>query len=93
MSRLKGLTDLLQDAVDRGTVAIQQVHSEIASRPFDLLQQVPPLDAPARAVRRIHDVVVARTYTSIRLVNQLVHVAADAAIDAVTARRREETER
>jgi hypothetical protein len=80
---LKGLKDLVQDAVDAGSNLIQEVHHELADRPFDLLEQVPPLRAPTRSVRVVHDVAVDAGYGLVRLINRLAGSAAELAIDAL----------
>jgi hypothetical protein len=92
MSRLRGLFDLLRDAVDQGSLAIQRVQLEISRRPFEILEQAPGIDAPARVVRLVHDLVVAQTYGSVRLVNGLTHLAAGMVINAVEARRTDSTD-
>jgi hypothetical protein len=82
MGRLKGLKDLVQDAVEHGTTAVQKVHEDIASRPFDVLEAT-PLRLPAQGVRLVHDTITRTVYASIRGVNRIAGAAAGAVIDEV----------
>jgi hypothetical protein len=72
MKRLKGLRALVTDAVEQTTSAVERVHRATAARPFDVLDQVPPVAPGARGVRLIHDATVAGVYETIRQVNRLV---------------------
>lgn len=85
--RIRGLRALVQDAVEHGSSAVEKVHLATASRPFRILQAIPPLSGPVRAIRVIHDLSVSTVYGSIRLVNRAVGTALDVALDAVEARQ------
>ncbi len=86
MSRLRGFKDLIQDGVHHGATAVQQIHERLAQRPFTALEQIPPLQAPTRSVKLIHDAVVTQVYDAIRGVNAAAGTAANWAIDATEAR-------
>jgi hypothetical protein len=79
----RGLKALVQDAVEHGSRAIEQVHLSTAQRPFAILEALPGLDAPTRAVHRVHDVVVQTTYEAVRLANRSVGTALGVLIDAL----------
>lgn len=81
--QLRGLKDLIQSTVEQGASAVERVHMETANRNFALLAQVPPLTAPTRGVRAVHDGIVALSYANVRAVTRLVGKAADAVIDAL----------
>lgn len=81
--QLRGAKDLLQSAVEHGASAVERVQMETAARPFALLEQVPPLRAPARRVRAVHDGLVALSYANVRSVTRLVGRVVGAAIDAL----------
>ena len=78
--RWYGLYALVYDAVEHGSVAVQQVHQATASLPFDILEQIPPAAVPTRVVRRIHDINVSTVYSSIRLSNRALRQVVDAAL-------------
>jgi hypothetical protein len=79
--RWRGLKDLLVDAVEHGSAAVEGVHRELAKRPFVVLEHVPAIAAPARTVHVVHDASLTAVYGSIRLVNRIVGKAADLAFD------------
>ena len=86
----RGLASLLQDAIEHGSRAIERVHVETARRPFAVLEALPLVDRPARAVRAVHDLNVAVTYLSIRLISRVVGVAVGAILDVAARRERED---
>jgi hypothetical protein len=83
MGRLKGVKDLVEDAVHHGATAVEKVHRGVASRPFDVLEAVPIVAVPARGVRLVHDTITATVYASIRVMNRLVGAVADEVIEVV----------
>lgn len=81
--RIRGLKQLLQDAVEHGSLAVERVQLERAKLPFALLESVPEIAAPARGVHILHDAAVSTTHGMIRLVNRVVGDTLDAVIDEV----------
>lgn len=72
MSRLKGLKDLVQEAIDQGASSIEEVHQAIAKKPLDVLQQIEPLEVAAKGVKAIQEKTIGDVYETIRLVNKTV---------------------
>ena len=83
LNKLRGLKNLVRDAVENGATAIEQVHLATARRPFAVLEQIPGIAEPARGVQQIHDAVVTTSYGAVRAVNRAVSQAADLALDAI----------
>lgn len=83
IDRLRGLKNLLIDAVDHGAGAIEKVHLGTAKRTFDVLEAIPGIDEPTKVVHVVHDVSVQGVYGAVRLVTRVVGVVLDAAIDVV----------
>ncbi len=81
MDRWRGLVMLVADAVEHGSRAIERVHKETAQRPFGVLERIPPIALPAKAVHAIHDATVGGVHGAIRLVNRAVSVTVGAALD------------
>jgi len=79
--RAKGVKDLIQDAVEHGSTAVQEVHETVAARPFRILELIPPIRLPVQGVRLVHDAVVRTVYSSIRLANRAVGAVADEVIE------------
>jgi len=73
--RLKGLRRLIHEGVGRGADFVEKHHRRAASKPFQALESITPIAAPASVVRRIHDGVLSLTYGSIRAINQATEVA------------------
>jgi hypothetical protein len=86
MSRWRGLKDLLQEAVEKGTTAVEHVHKDVARKPFAILQHVPLLASPARVGWSLVERVISETYQTIRLVNRVVGDLAGEALDAADRR-------
>ncbi len=80
--RWHGLRALVHDAIEHGSTAVEQVHKATASRPFDILEQIPAVATPTRVVRVVHDVTVTTVYSAIRLSNRTVSRVVDVALEA-----------
>jgi hypothetical protein len=85
MKRLRGLRALVQDAVEHGSRAVEEVHKATAARTFFVLEAIPPIAKPARIVHVVHDASLTGIYGTIRVVNQVVGKALDVAIDVAEA--------
>ncbi len=86
LKKWRGLKALVQDVVEHGSSAIERVHRATAERPFRILEKIPPIAAPTRIVRAIHDVAMTTSYASVRLVNRVVGASLDVVLDAVETR-------
>ncbi len=42
MSKLTGLVELVQTAIDKGATSVEEVHTAIANEPLDILKKVTP---------------------------------------------------
>jgi len=89
MKRLRGLKDLVVDAVEHGSRSIERVQKDTARLPFDILEQIPPIAAPVKGVRWVYDVGLSTTHGMIRLVTRVVGVGLDKVLDVVEAEREE----
>ncbi len=78
--RLGAYLELLEDAVDKGSSAVQDVHEAIAARTYNIIEAVPPLQAPTRVVREVHFRVLRGTYATLRLVNGLLGTVVSAGV-------------
>jgi hypothetical protein len=93
MKKLRGLKALVQDAVDKGATAIEQVHKRTAAKPFELLAKVPSIAAPVRGVHQVYELAVSGSYGMVRLVNRMVGNAVDVAFDALEQSRAQSASR
>jgi hypothetical protein len=89
MQRWRGLKALVQDAVDHGSRAVERLQKEAASRPFDLLEQIPQIRTPVKGIREIHDTAVSSVHEMIRLVNRVAGETIDGVLDALPEEQRQ----
>lgn len=83
--RVRGLVNLVGDALKHGSLAVQEVHEKTAARPFDILEAIPPVAVPAKIVRFFHDTTVSGVYGSIRLIGALAVKSAEVVLDVADA--------
>ena len=81
--RLRGLRRLIHDGVERGTGFVEKHHRHAAEKPFRVLESIPPIAAPTRVVRTVHDGVLRLTYGSIRTINEAAAIASDWVVDTL----------
>lgn len=81
LKKVRGLVQLLGDGVDAGSRGIEKVQKRLAQRTFDVLEAIPPVAPPARAVHVAHDACVGLTHASIRTVAKAVGIGLDVALD------------
>jgi hypothetical protein len=82
VTRWRGLTDLLQDAVHHGTAAVERVHQSVARTPWELMARVPPLAPAAREAAAWQARIIGATYGSIRAVNAVAGAVVGACLEA-----------
>jgi hypothetical protein len=83
MQRWRGLSALIVSAVEHGSRAVERIQKETAKVPFDILEQIPPLEVPVKGIREIHDTAVSGAHGMIRLVNRVVGETLSVVLDAV----------
>ena len=72
MSNLKGLIELVEVAIDKGTTAVEEVHKAIVNEPLALLKKIEPLEKIAQGVQDVQDQIIGNVYGIIRTANQKV---------------------
>jgi hypothetical protein len=81
MKRLRGLRALVEEVVEHGSKAVEEVHKATAARTFFVLEAIPPIAKPARLVHTVHDVWVSGVYGTIRACNKVLGKTLEVAID------------
>ena len=81
MRRLRGWKSMLHDAVDRVTELVAEGHESTARSVMKVLEAVPPLAEPARAVDSVRRVITGGTLATVRAVNRGVEAITDAGLD------------
>ncbi len=72
MKKINGLLDLIRAGVDKGTTAVEDIHSEIIKQHFAAVQKVPVIARIAASAQEIQLHHTGSIYSIIRLVNQEV---------------------
>lgn len=80
-SQWKGLSALVVDAVVHGSEAVERMQRGLVATPFEVLEQIPPLVAPMKVVRTVHDLALTTTHGTIRLTAKAVGSAVAAGLD------------
>jgi len=92
MSKLKGLKELVQTAIDKGATSVEEVHNKIANMPLNVLEKIAPLETPAKEIKEIHEKTVGTVYDIIRTVNREVGEIADSMISKANLDKKDEEE-
>jgi len=79
--RLRGLRALVQDVVEHGSKAVEEVHKATAARTFFVLEKIPPIATPAKVIHVVHDASLTGIYGVIRAVNRVVGKGLEVALD------------
>ena len=82
-NRWRGLTAMVKDAVENGSIAVEKIQKETANRPFAVLEQLGPLAGPARAIHAVHDFSVSTTHSVIRMATRVIGKTVDAVLETV----------
>ena len=71
-SEANRITELIQDAVDKGATTAEDVHKSIAGLPLKVLEEVKFLKQPVKEVRRVQDRSIGAVYDLVRGINKQV---------------------
>jgi hypothetical protein len=82
----KTVTRLIQDAIDKGSTTVEEVHKSIAELPMKMLEKSDFLRGPAKEVRRVQDHAIGAIYDLIRDINQEVGTLASDLLAEARAR-------
>jgi hypothetical protein len=77
-SQATDLTEMIEEAIRRGTSTVEEIHLSIASLSLAVMEDLGLLERTAREVRRIQEDSIGAVYDRIRRINREVgRVAAD----------------
>ena len=83
MRRWRGLVELVQDGLVAGTHALERAQKDTAALPFAVLEALPAVRVPARAVHEAYDATVSLVYAAVRVGGQTICHGGDAALAAL----------
>ena len=72
MSEERGLTGLIEDAVNQGAASVEEIHKRIAEMPLTVLERLGVFERTAGDVKRIQETSIGAVYELIRDVNHEV---------------------
>lgn len=72
MQRVELVKDLVQQAVDRGAVSIEQIHRYVADLPFEALERTGLLEDDRLGLRAKQQRTIGMVYEAIRRINDEV---------------------
>lgn len=84
--QLRGLNDLLADAMDAGVTRTEQIHRSIARYPYAVLTRIGPVAAPARVVEYVETTITGTVYWSVRLAARVSGVVVSQILERLDAR-------
>src|SRR5438270_13829855 len=77
MGNVKQIKDRVQDAIDKGTTAVEKVHQDILHKPIEVLESIAPNLPLTNAVAEVQRKIVGIVYDVIRGVNHAAGGLAD----------------
>ncbi|MBW2229089.1 MAG: hypothetical protein JRG92_10515 [Deltaproteobacteria bacterium] len=90
MSNQRGLSELVEEAVDQGATTVEEIHRQVANLPITVLEQLGLFEQTVSEVRRIQDTSIGAIYDLIRAVNHSVTKLASELLDQRVDRRDDE---
>jgi hypothetical protein len=87
MSTKKTLVRLVQDEIDTGATAVEEIHKAIADLPLKMLEEIELLKRPAKQARRVQDNTIRVIYDLIRDINRRVGTFVSALLADLTKNR------
>jgi hypothetical protein len=82
----QSLAELIEEAVDKGATAVEEIHKSIADLPLKLLEESELVRKPAREVRRLQDRAISAIYDVVRDTNRRVAKLVSEFVDRQTTR-------
>lgn len=86
MSDEKKLTELIEEAVDKGATTVEEIHRSIAELPITILERAELFESTTGEVKRLQDASIGAIYDLIRDVN---HKVAQLAVELLEQRVQE----
>jgi hypothetical protein len=83
LRRWRGLKQLVESAVENGSIAIERLQKDTARRPFTILESIPPIALPVRGIHELHDHIVGAVHGSIRITTRVLGQCVDVVLDTL----------
>ena len=69
--QLRGLNDLVADALDAGVARTEEIHRGIARYPYAVLKRIGPVASPVRVVEFVETTITGSVYWTLRLATRV----------------------
>jgi hypothetical protein len=86
IKQLRGLNDLVGEALDAGVTRTEQIHRAIARRPYAVLERISPMAAPVRTVEFVESTITGSVYWTIRLATRISGVVVAQVLERLDTR-------
>jgi hypothetical protein len=70
--KIVGVIDLIDQGIENGSLKVEQVHREIADKPWEIMKKIPTLAGFSDAVLGLQEQVIGNTYHSVRKVSKII---------------------
>lgn len=70
--KIVGVIDLIDQGIENGSLKVEQVHREIADRPWEIMKQIPALADFSDTVLGLQEQVIGNTYQSVRKISKII---------------------
>jgi hypothetical protein len=71
LRQLRGLNDLVADALDAGMTRTEEIHRTIADYPYAALKRIGPVASPVRVVEFVETTITGSVYWTLRLATRV----------------------
>jgi hypothetical protein len=71
LRQLRGLNDLVTDALDAGMTRTEEIHRGIANYPYAALKRIGPVASPVRVVEFVETNITGSVYWTLRLATRV----------------------
>jgi hypothetical protein len=86
LRQMKGLNDLVADAVEAAVTRAEEMHRAIARRPYAVLKRISPVAAPMRIVEFVETRISGSVYWTVRFATRVSGAFVAEVLDRLDAR-------
>lgn len=72
MTQKQSVSELIQEAIDKGATTVEDIHKSIADLPLKVLERSHLFEKSAKEVQRVQDISIGAIYDLIRDINEKV---------------------
>ena len=83
MEQIKGMIQLAEEAIENGSITVEEIHQEIASKPLQILKQFDGAKEAANKIEQVQAEIIGSTYDTVRFVTTQVGSALKDMLDKV----------